>query len=221
MLSILNVISSTHNCCEDSVFTKETEDIIYGGVFDGCSRGIKSHWASQTLAYAFAMNNDITSNKTAHNVYSHLWSLMRTLHLQITNFESTCLIFKFDKRNKQLHIRVFGDGFYFVNGVKYEIDQNNVPDYFGHYIGNVYSFYTYLEKYPAKTYFDVTDFKVCSDGIKSINISQFVDQDGTDPLSILLGRPTSNNYLERMWNKLKQKHFTLSDDLTIVSYVQD
>jgi len=221
MLSVLNVISSLHNCCEDAVFVKETDTIIYGGVFDGCSTGIKSYWASQTLAYAFSVHPEIVSDNTLYQVYHELRAIKTRLHLDHMNFLSTCILFQFDKKLKQLSIRVFGDGFYYINHVEYEIEQDNKPDYLGYYLDNVKAFGEYINKYPAKTYYDVKNFKICSDGIKSIEISQFVEQDGTDPIAILFHSPTSSNYLQRMWNILKRKHFTIADDLSIISYVQD
>jgi hypothetical protein len=40
MISTLNVRSQTHNSCEDSLFVKESDLYIWGGVFDGCSKSV-------------------------------------------------------------------------------------------------------------------------------------------------------------------------------------
>lgn len=224
MISVLNVISSTHNSCEDSFFIQENEIFIWGGVFDGCSTGIKSHWASQTFAYVFNRIEceNITSNMAVLLAYHELRAIKNTLDLIDLNFLSTSILFRYNKSTEKLEVRIFGDGFYYVNDVEYEIEQNNTPDYLGYHLdGGFMKFMAFINKYPVISYDNVTSFRICSDGIKSIGISQFVDNDGTDPMSLLFGRPTSENYLKRMWNILKRKHFSNSDDLTIISYVQD
>lgn len=221
MLATLNVIGNQHTTCQDSLFTRQRGPVIMGGVFDGCSTGIKSAWASQTFAYVFSGMTNILSDNSIMQAYHELKVIKNRLDLYPANFLTTCLLFEYNTEKKELATRAFGDGFYYVNQVEYEIDQKNTSDYFGYYLDDLKSFSEYLDKYPVKTYYDVTNFKVYSDGIKSIGISQFVDQDGTNPLQVLLSNPTSKNYLERMWNILKRKKFTISDDLTIISYVQD
>lgn len=75
MISILNQRGGNHNSCEDSVWVNDTEDFIVGGVFDGCSTGINSHWASQTIAYIFEYNSPLfinTSNRMAMEVLYQL-----------------------------------------------------------------------------------------------------------------------------------------------------
>lgn len=223
MHSVLNVISSTHNACEDSYFVTEKEDVIYGGVFDGCSTGIKSHWASQTMAYAFQGSGYFPVSRHAlTNVYFFLNMIKASLSLTEFNFLSTCILFMYDKKSKQLCVRVFGDGCYFVNDVEYYIEQNNKPDYMGYHVFDSYhKFLEFVDKYPVKVYENVDNFKICSDGVKSITRSQFEQSEAPDPMALLYAPPTSANYLQRMWNILKRNKYTITDDLTIISYVHD
>lgn len=223
MYSVLNVISESHNSCEDSYFINETEDFVYGGVFDGCSTGTKSHWASQTLAYAFQAAGHLPVSRNAlTNVYSYLNIVKSILSLSEFNFLSTCVLFTYDKKSKQLCIRVFGDGCYFVNDVEYYIEQDNKPDYIGyHLFGHYHAFHEFIDKYQLKIYENVDNFKICSDGIKSITRSQFEQSDAPEPMALLYAPPTSSNYLERMWNILKRNKYKITDDLTIISYVHD
>lgn len=225
MLSTLNVRGDLHNSCEDSIAINNKETYISGGIFDGCSTGIKSHWASQTMAYLFGACLDPTTDIAAVGVYHDLISFRNVLHLTEQNFLSTCLLFFFDKLNRRLSVRVFGDGFYYVNDNEFEIEQDNTPKYFGYLLRDKYPNLALcregLERYPVKIYHDVSSFRICSDGIKSIGISQFKDPKIKEPLSLLFHPPTSENYLQRQWNILKRDGYTISDDLTIISYVKD
>lgn len=224
MLSILNKISATHNCCEDSFFVKENDYMIIGGVFDGCSTGINSKWASQTFAYLFgnAWENPVTDYKIK-SVRWALQSMAQAFHLMDTmQYLTTCLLFCYEKQAKKLSVRALGDGWYSVNGNEFDIDQNNIPDYLGHHLyDDASAFNTYLEHYKIRQYPDVESFIICSDGINSIQRSQFASETAIEPLARLLHPPLTVNYLERQWNILKRNEFTLSDDLTIISYVKD
>lgn len=222
MLSTLNINGNSHVKCEDSVWIKETEHVIEGGIFDGCSSGINSHWASQLLVYLFTNATNILNSKSVceHTVLYVLYALRELkvmLGLNVTNFESTALLFYYNKVTKTLFVRSFGDGCYYVNGKEYLIDQNNIPDYLAHHIHKTQKeLVEFINKYPIQIYSDVENFKICSDGIKAIVSSQY--EDVRNPLDLLLAPPTSKNYLPRMWNILKREHFTLSDDLSIISY---
>lgn len=220
MLSILNQRGGNHNSCEDSVFVKETDTVIYGGVFDGCSSGENSHWASQTFAYMFkSLFRDCQSLKNAV-IYEAVKELNKVVHIleidRDTQLLSTCLLFIYNKKNRTLDIRCFGDGVYYINDVEYVIDQDNIPDYLGYRL-NYDVLIDFLDAYPVVRHENVDRFIICSDGIQAIHENQY------EPASVkweelLLAPPASENYLKRMWNILKNKKFTLADDLTIVSY---
>ena len=220
MLSILNQRGGNHNSCEDSVFVKETDTVIYGGVFDGCSSGENSHWASQTFAYMFkSLFRDFQSLTNAV-IYEAVKELNKVVHiLEIdpnTQLLSTCLLFRYNKKNRTLDLRCFGDGVYYINDVEYVIDQGNIPDYLGYRL-NYDVLIDFLDAYPVVRHENVDRFIICSDGIQAIHENQY------EPASVkweelLLAPPASENYLKRMGNILKNKKFTLSDDLTIVSY---
>ena len=217
MISTLNVRSQTHNSCEDSIFFKESSSYIWGGVFDGCSTGVKSHWASQTFAYVFSKYGNPLIDSNLIDIRRDLVSIMETLSLNYMNMLSTCVLFCYSKKDKLLDVRVFGDGYYYVNNVEYEIEQNNIPDYMAYHIESTQRFKDFLDCYPVKTYENVSSFQICSDGVKSISIDQFHITD-LDPMALLMHPPVSENYLQRMWNKLKNNHFTIHDDLSIISY---
>lgn len=224
MISVLNQRGGNHNSCEDSFFVKETDVFVFGGIFDGCSTGINSHWASTTISYIFqnisygaiGMSINDAYVQTAMDYMEQACMLLRLS--PDTNLLSTCLLFVYNKETKDLEIRCFGDGVYYVNDIEYVIDQGNIP----HYIAYVLkededTIKKYLDKYPSVVHKDVHKFIICSDGIQAINQSQY-DESSMTWQELLLSVPKSENYLKRMWNILKINKFTLNDDLTIISY---
>lgn len=227
MIAVLNQRGGNHNSCEDSVWVEESDKFIVGGVFDGCSTGVKSHWASQTISYAFKkeasdFKHGIYSNLNdffMFNVAYHIESVCSALSLNPkTSVLSTCLMFLYDKHSKTLEIRCFGDGVYYVNDIEYTVDQGNIPDYLGYVLNEPKGLLSeFLLKYPSIIYDDVDRFIICSDGIQSIAENQY-ESKTVNWEELLLSPPKSENYLKRMWNILKNKKFTLGDDLTIVSY---
>jgi len=222
MISILNQRGGNHNSCEDSVFVKETELAIYGGVFDGCSTGVNSHWASQTMAYLFESNSSAFKPTSVGMAIEILFQLQKiSIDLNInpnTQLLSTCVLFYYNKSSKRLEVRCFGDGVYYVNDIEYVVDQGNIPDYIAYQVYNTSTEQVeFIDKYGIAIYENVDKFIICSDGIQAIKESQYEEQT-VNWQEMLLAPPKSENYLKRMWNILKSKKFTLSDDLTIVSY---
>lgn len=221
MVSILNVRSNTHNSCEDSVFVKENKEVIYGVVADGCSTGVKSHFASQAIAYIVenSLYQFVTTDHSIGTIRDVLASLRALLGISHISLLSTAILFVYDKESKHLKVRAFGDGVYYVNDIEYVIEQNNTPDYLAYHITDRYDqFLEYLGKYPTQIYDNVKKFMICSDGITRIERSALQHDATVNPQVLLFTPPKSANYLTRMWNLIKKDGFILSDDLTIVSY---
>lgn len=221
MLSKLLICSRSHTTCEDTLDVIETEEYIKGGVFDGCSSGKNSKWASHTLNYAFKQFDYKMSNAACKFVMFDLKRIKDILKLDITNFESTAVIFDYDKETKTLHLRVFGDCTYFINGERFDISQNNIPDYISHHIDKDEDGMTeYVGKYPTKIYLNVDSFIICSDGIDRLEYSALKIPE-KNALEVLTTKPNSTTYLERMWNLLKKNGWQVADDLSIISYTND
>lgn len=223
MISVLNHISGSHNCCEDSYFVRENEHFIYGGVFDGCSTGIQSKFASQLFAYAFeSIESNPTSNETLLLLWTKLQHIKIALGLKNNQLWSTCVLFNYNKQRKRLKVRVIGDGNFYVNDTEHVIDTDDKVSYISDNIDQgLGAYYQWMQGFPIRRYDNVISFKICSDGIKQVSRSQFAPETTNNAMAMLMHPPTSPNYLARMWNILKRDHFTLSDDLTIISYVQD
>ena len=221
MISTLNVIANNKNNCEDKFVLVERDPFVVGGIFDGCSTGINSSWASQTLSYLVQLgiqqNKNILDDEFIVEMISQMSELSKSLNLTFAHFLSTCILFTYNKESKVFKIRTFGDCYYYLNDIEYIVDQNNTPDYLGYYLNNP-TLTSFLLKYPILSYSDVDRFIVASDGIEKINISQFLSPKHLDPLGILFHPPSSSNYLQRMWNILKKEGYVVNDDLTIISY---
>src|SRR5687768_14521282 len=101
MLSILNVRANHHNSCEYSFHVEENENHVWGIVADGCSSGIKSHFASQLIAYFIQNEVDprCTSDYTIRRLKDFLYNMRITLQFSEMNLLSTCLLFTYNKSN--------------------------------------------------------------------------------------------------------------------------
>lgn len=228
MLSFISKIATHHNTskphdkCEDTVWCEELPHAVFGGIFDGCSSGKDTAWASTTLAYCFKVaskQHPCVSDTAIKDAYNTLVALARELHLVPAQLESTAILFYYMKSTSTLYVRPLGDGILIVDGNSHYFDQNNSPDY----IANVKpsELDIYLLKYPTQEFKVNSNFQVCSDGLREI---KRIPLDDTEPKylpSILTSSPTSTNYLERMINLLKRDRYVLFDDLSIVSYAKE
>ena len=227
MISCISQRSSTHNSCEDSSFVREYADYIIGGIFDGCSTGVNSHFASQLYSYIFQSQSlrflDFTDNDCIHSIRDRLVPIANQLNLSHMNLLSTIVLFEYNIFTEQLKVRTLGDAVYYVNGVEYVVDQNNEPDYLAYHMNEgYYNFQDYLDKYPVTLYYDVKTFAICSDGILSFERSQFLEPAKIEnPIQHMLQPPNSTNFLTRMFNVLTKQKYIIKDDLSIISYVQD
>jgi hypothetical protein len=209
----------THTVCEDALFVKQYKDKICGLISDGCSSGKDSVWASNTLKHIFSHNTfDLyfLLDDTIKIAISMLKKLKEDLNLEVYHLESTAILFEYFIEDKVLYIRAFGDGSYFVNGVQHTIDENNTPDYIGHYVdSDANAIDEYLSKHPLITFENVESFSICSDGVDKISISTFKDpKRKSEELFIPV---TSETQLERKWNLLKRDGWIVKDDLSIIS----
>jgi hypothetical protein len=161
------------------------------------------------------------TNHFIENIIRELKDIAERLRLTEMNFLATFIPFIYIKEKKQLRIRPFGDGVYYINGEEFRLEQNNTPDYIGYQINEGFAGNSmYLDKYPELVYDNVDSFIICSDGIDSFAVSQFENIDKKEMFK-LLEAPTSENYLQRQYNILKRKKFTNSDDVSIISYAKD
>lgn len=226
IIASLLVKSHEHEICEDASFFKETTSSIQGGVFDGCSSGKNSVWASNTLSHLFSSYDFFyyLSDQTMIESIRKFKKIKDLLSLDVVNLESTAILFEYFKEERKLYIRAFGDCFYYVNGVKYEIDENNEPDYMGHYVDSDFEeLKEYMQNHPIIKYENVDNFCICSDGIAKIDISPLIakNKEMKRDALMLFDPVDSENHLERRWNMLKKDGWIVKDDLSIISVNND
>jgi hypothetical protein len=223
MVSVLNVNATPKSCCEDSVFFQEDENNVWGIIADGSSIGIKSHFASQVLAYFVEREGypDITSDNTMERLFAFLRQVQFLFQFSTVNLMCTCVLFSYKKGSKTLSIRALGEGTYFINGIGSSILSDKETDYVSNHITDTkYQLYKYLNKYPEIIHTDVERFVIASDGIKYIEKPKEISEE-TISLDILLEAPSSTNYLTRIWSAFKRQGYLLLNDLSIISYAPD
>lgn len=242
-LTILNKRASTHpNWCEDNYYVYNHKDFILGAVFDGCSGGKDSFWASKTMALIFdkvqKQYKNIEAFKDTNafefncidfltNVANNLNIVKENLNLTEFDLLATIVFFIYNKDTKQLYVKFVGDGaFFYITDEKYlyEVvnDENNMPLYLGYYCHlHQENLYKFLSSRATHIVNNVEDFSICSDGIYSFK-NIFVDKEPEkNPISFLIVDEFLQHLsagLSRKFNILTKEGWIIEDDLTIIRY---
>lgn len=229
------------NFCEDFLLNKKiNERYLLLGVFDGCSGGIDSHFASSLTAKIISKESEFIKNKEDETIADLLKNLIhktlkktheirQNLALQTDELLSTIILLLMDKENNKTEIVAIGDGYISVDYKNTIIDQDNKPSYL------VY----FTEKLESKTDFDewydqsvvkinadnFTDLTIATDGllsfpdngmghIKDLNIVDYLTKDKyLLNVTAMLGRKT--NILKNKFN------CTNYDDLAMFRVVKE
>lgn len=237
MISTLNKRSHDHeNHCEDNLYITENDGFIYGAVFDGCSSGINTHWASQTLNYIFhnlSKKNffinglfdslEIEVNNFLFQVGVDLYKSSKLLELKTENLLSTIVFFAYEKSTKLLYVKFLGDGTFFIYDDEWKfIDNNedNMPLYLGYYCADNEQMRKYIESRASYLLENVNHFAICTDGIDSFrNYKEKISI--SDPVTFLIKEDkffTMKHELGKKFNILKEDGWVIHDDLTIIKY---
>jgi cysteinyl-tRNA synthetase len=234
------------NYAEDSLACKELENFIYACVFDGCSKGVESHFASTLFAKAFndTLNelNQLFDNSTTSlesQAKMLLFQMARKvrevkgiLNLNIIELMSTIVLCVVDKNTKSCYVVAIGDGYYrvdkvesFIQNTKF-IEQEhseNKPDYIAYdldKIQNYLDFELWFSQKPERHLFEnVTDITISSDGMNTF--SEFKNsKDRTDPIAFLVRDEEmleNKIMLDKKYNILQSMYGVINkDDLGMV-----
>lgn len=250
MIKILTKRGAAHELnSEDNYFLYEEGDIVAGALFDGCSTGQRSHWASETFKILFEgykhrynhffrdlKNQKYIEHCALYFLYTLLDKLERLanfLNLDSANFLSTIIFFVYNKEQKILYCKFLGDGNLFLKKksdesfIEYTIDENNVPNYLA-YLMNIEEEVQIKSISERKTFYEenIEEFIISTDGIDS-----FINQNPNyDYLNIenakqyLIENPLFEDKaseLGKKYNLLKNDHWVPMDDLTIIKYISD
>ena len=184
--------------CEDFLLASElNEQYSIYGVFDGCSSGIDSHFASTLLAKVvkaemeYLLTEPVNSVKvllanTIRNVMSTLRNIRNDLFLKTSELLSTLILYVVDNYSKRGEILVFGDGFVSINGKSVSIEQDNTPDYLAYHLDNleyIEDFDSWLKEHSQQfTVYKSEDVSIATDGINSFQKTEFCANSIDEPV---------------------------------------
>lgn len=130
------------NFCEDSLYVRKYNNYIAAGVFDGCSSGVDSYFASALLSRScrFICDSELTSKiqtcsfdelfaTILYKFINKFFDLCHRLLLYDDEMLSTIIFLLLDTKEQTGRVISIGDGFLHINGEAIEIDQNNMPAY--------------------------------------------------------------------------------------------
>jgi len=224
--------------CEDFLIAFDLSErySIYG-VFDGCSSGMESHFASALMAKVFRAElqylepdtydntKEALSRALLHGIES-IASIRDNLLLETEELLSTIILFLVDRIEMSGDIIAIGDGYISINGENHKIDQNNEPDYLAYYLDQINT-YEDFEKWMLSHAIQyhvskVDDITISTDGILSFQKLKNGDfeHNAPYPLDYLIRDEylfENKAMLSRKCNILRTKYgFAHLDDLGII-----
>lgn len=225
--------------CEDDLFFSNFSPYYVGAIFDGCSTGIKSHFASSL--YSKILNKTLTSKtilmidggyfsieeiakQSFIKFFNKLKKIKHTLNLNELELLSTFIIAIV--KNNQAYIIVSGDGCIVVDDKEIKLESvDNAPDYLAYHLNeNVLNVY---EKNIKKYKFDNIEsgLSICSDGIYSFRNPDASKTSANVIQDLLYDKKLidSEAMLARKYNILTNPKIGYSnyDDLSIVRFIFD
>lgn len=215
--------------CEDDLFTFDDGTTYIGAVFDGCSTGTKSHFASTLYGkllkrYCANFSAQLTNpilKRVGRNIYASIYANLKSsknaLELETLEILSTMILVIV--RDKKAYILVSGDGCIYVDGQEIKLEsEGNAPDYLAYHLDHELEGFLSLKEYEFD--FEHT-ISVCSDGIYS-----FTDTDKKDvSTEVIINLLEDNTILKseamlgRKHNLLLKKGYSNYDDLSIVRFI--
>lgn len=242
MIHILNRRADAHqNFCEDAYYHTERDGWVIAAVFDGCSRGINSHFASQLMSYLLRdtlrekwnqwfqyMNRmEFGATDMLSAMCLGMWNRLKTaeknLSLEELEILSTVVLALYNPRSKYLAVQFVGDGLLLVNGeavTRVTSGADNMPKYLAYTVQEEANMTEFPKIHPYYVFTNVTEWSICTDGIDQI---QYEPQ-GLNALDYLLKDKSlwaSAKMLDRKVNLLQKNGAALQDDVTIIRYTNE
>lgn len=132
-----------HDFCQDFLSIRETPNYLYMAVFDGCSGGVDSQFASILFSKSFnyiidknvSFFDDITKydaqteettlerlmNELIYTLSIRIKKVRETMSLSVEELLSTVVFCAIDKKTRQCIIYAFGDGYFRVDETEVHI----------------------------------------------------------------------------------------------------
>ncbi len=232
--------------CQDFYGIGETPNFLYCAIFDGCSGGKDSHFASTLFGKAF---NDVLKNMyevldnndtiieykakfLTYMISRKISEVKQVLHLDILELLSTVVLCTINKNTRECLITAFGDGFFYVDGTEVMIKNtrfvnkengDNMPDYLVYDLANIESYIEFEAWFNNKSeihkFKNVNNVSIASDGIATFKSFKQCS-DIINPIDFLVkdeGFMDTKNMLERKYNILQNKYCLINtDDLSVI-----
>ena len=231
--------------CQDAIAEAETSNFIYCCVFDGCSGGKDSHFASALFVKAF---NDVAHtlqailNKEdsieqnakflAYMISRKISEVKIILNLDIIELLSTMVLCVINKNTKECLIVAFGDGYFYVDGTEVIIKNtrfiskengDNMPDYIAYDLDKIEAFGDFEQWFNSKSeihkFENVQNVSIASDGICTFKNYKATDNK-VNPIEYLVqdeAHMDTKNMLERKYNILRNTYNMMNtDDLSLI-----
>jgi len=230
------------NYCEDFILHETLADKYeLFGVFDGCSSGIDSHFASAFIAkivrsefHKLDGDTDLLQRpfmkKLLFRVINVIKEQKQTLNLDTNELLSTIILFLYDKPANSGIIISIGDGVVCINGKQTIIDEDNVPDYLAYNLDKISSeaeFKMWYMLHAREFYVEnLMDVSISTDGATSfVKTGKAKDNaEFINPIEYLFNDKfliQNKAMLGRKVNILQRKHgLANGDDLGIVRVVK-
>lgn len=226
------------NFCEDYIFTlKLNENKVFAGVFDGCSSGKDSHFASALTAKIIkseGIKKYNEKNKTDFLKIILFESLMKikdfknSNNLEIDELLSTIILLYIDTEKNSAEIIAIGDGFISINGKAIIIDQRNTPKYAAYYLDEISDYKSFEKVFNDISLFlkttDLHDITISTDGILSFEKIEETENiiDEKEFLTNDIFLIENKAMLGRKVNILKTKYSRVNqDDLGMIRIIFD
>lgn len=228
------------NCEDDLHFIENTSingnEYQVGAIFDGCSTGYKSHFASSLFGkilkevlktttfelFDKEYNLDEIAKATFVKFFFKLKDVAELLGLRDLEIVSTFIIV-FIRDNKAYFI-VSGDGCIMVDEQEIKIEsEQNAPNYLAYHLDNSDVFDVYennIKKYQFDNFND--SISICSDGIYSFRKKDEDDCTPTIIQNLLIDKNLiiSDAMLARKYNVLIKQGYSNYDDLSIIRFIK-
>jgi serine/threonine protein phosphatase PrpC len=217
---------------EDNFHYKQTSYAIIGGVFDGCSSGKDSYFASKLFANMFKRTIEEVSEENLNiknfpslvNIFfKNLNKAIKAIGLQTDETLSTAVLFIYEVGSNNLLVKFFGDGVAYASNQNLEIfnnDEDNKPDYVGYSLDEILKGHNFNKYWEMKRSFiaNTKDFSISTDGIFS-----FVKTNEHEPDLLVEPYLVQDNFLDknpaslkRKLNIIRNKGYDHHDDITII-----
>jgi len=241
--SILKIGEFHQNFCEDFVFHQSiSKDWTICAVFDGCSSGKESYFASallgkilkkicKTLPYLELQNPILNLEKVDIKIlakeilklfFEEIKKVQNILFLDVIELVSTAIISIYHMPKRRVWINISGDGVIALNGEIIEVNQNDKPNYLIYHLNEPFEkwFKNHTKTFTSD---EIIDLAISTDGILSFAKNSTEDSSEINPIKYLLLNTeflNQENMFERKCRVLNSD-FQLkpNDDLGIIRIV--